>query len=81
MDIQPAVMLWYWVSTLLLAGLLYYPVSKLIWIVRVRGLERRLGRASDDDERSRERRRARLIGGVLSITFAFLFNGTLFQVG
>ena len=68
---------WFWGTSLLLAGLLFIPTSKLIGGIAVRRLEKRLGRTSDDAERRRVLRRARLIGGVVAITFAFLFNKAL----
>ncbi len=68
---------WFWGTSLVLAGLLFFPTSKLIGGIAVRRLEKRLGRASDDAERHRVLRRARLIGGIVAITFAFLFNKVL----
>lgn len=68
---------YFWGTTLLLAVLLYFPVVKLIWVRRVRKLERRLGRTGNEEERQAERRRARMIGGIVAITFAFIFNRAL----
>ena len=70
-------LLWYWGSTVLLAVLLFFPVSKLIWVVRVRRLERRLGRQSTEEEREAQRRTARILGALIAVTFAFLYNRTL----
>lgn len=69
--------IYFWGTTLLLAVLLYFPVVKLIWVRRVRRLERRLGRTGNEEERQAERRRARMIGGIVAITFAFIFNRAL----
>ncbi len=69
--------IYFWGTTLLLAVLLYFPVVKLIWVRRVRRLERRLGRTGNEEERQAERRRARMIGGIVAITFAFIFNRVL----
>ena len=69
--------IYFWGTTLLLAVLLYFPVVKLIWVRRVRNLERRLGRTGNEEERQAERRRARMIGGIVAITFAFIFNRAL----
>ncbi len=77
MDSPFGQLLWYWGTSLLLAGLLFFPASKLVGVIAVRRLERRMGHASDEAERQRVLRRARLIAGVLAITFAFLFNHTL----
>ena len=69
--------IYFWGTTMLLAVLLYFPVVKLIWVRRVRKLERRLGRTGNEEERQAERRRARMIGGIVAITFAFIFNRAL----
>ncbi len=69
--------IYFWGTTVLLAVLLYFPVVKLIWVRRVRKLERRLGRTGNEEERQAERRRARMIGGIVAITFAFIFNRAL----
>ena len=73
--------IFFWGTSLLLAVLLYFPVANLIWVMRVRGLERRLGRTGSEDERQAERRRARIIGGIVAITFAFIFNRVLLSSG
>ena len=71
-------LLWYWVSSLILAVLLYFPASRVVWVMRVRRMERRLKRTTTDEERMRERRESNLIAGVIVITFSFLFNRTIF---
>ena len=71
-------LLWYWVSSLILAGLLYYPASRVVWVLRIRRLERRLKRTTTEEERLRERRKANMVAGFIVITFAFLFNRTIF---
>lgn len=77
MDAPTGALVWYWGTTVLLAVLLFFPVRNLIWVWRVRGMERRLGRPGSAEERAAERRRAGLLGGVIAITFAFLFNRVL----
>ena len=77
MDEPTGAMIWYGGSSLLLALLLFFPLRRLIWIWRMRGLERKLGRPGTEEERQAERRRAGQIGGVIAITFAFLFNRVL----
>lgn len=78
MNSTPAAgLLWYWASSLLLAVLLYVPVERLIWVLRVRRRERKLGRKCTGEEREHERRGARIAAGVIAVTVAFLYNRTL----
>ena len=73
----PTQFLWYWGTTLLLAVLLFFPVSKLIWVMGVRRLERRLGRPCTEEERTGRLRTARMLAALIAVTFAFLYNQTL----
>lgn len=59
---------------LALAALLFYPVSKLIWVVSVRRLQRKLERELSDDEHQGQLRRARFIAVPVVLTFSWLYN-------
>lgn len=65
---------WYWVSVVVLTLLIFLPVSRLIWILAVRRLERRRGDLLTIDERKGQLIRARLLGLLLSGLFSVLFN-------
>ena len=65
----------------MLAVALYFPVLKMIWVMRVRSMERKLKRETTAEEREAARLRARMFTGVIVITFAFLFNRVLFGPG
>lgn len=65
---------YYWISVAVLAALLFLPASRLIWVLSVRRLERRGGRALSDAERAGQRNRARFLAVVLSAAFSALFN-------
>ena len=75
---ETSVMLWYWGSSLALALLLFFPVEKMLWVLRIRSAERRLKRSTNQEERDEERRKARSISGIIVISFSFLFNYTFF---
>ncbi len=64
-------------SILLLAGLLFFPVSKLILLFSARRLQRRLQRELEPSEMAGQRRRARLIAAVVVLVFSYLFNISL----
>ena len=61
-----------WVAALALA--LWWPVSRLVWVLSVRRLERRLERRLDEAEIAGQKRRAWLIAAGLSLIFSALFN-------
>jgi hypothetical protein len=63
---------WLWVAALALA--LFLPVSKLIWVLSVRRLERRLGRPLSDQDRAGQLNRARFVAIVVCVAFSALFN-------
>lgn len=67
-------------SVVVLAALLFLPVSRLVWVLSVRRLERKRGQALDDAERRGQRVRARIIGLLLVIFFSLLFNAATLGV-
>ncbi len=66
-------MAYFVISVALLAVLLFFPVSKLIWVLSVRRLQRKLGRELDEAELQGQSRRARVIAAVLCLPFAYFF--------
>jgi hypothetical protein len=65
---------YYWLSVVVLAALLFLPVSQLVLVLSVRRLERKLGQSLSDQERAGQRNRARVIAIVLCVIFSALFN-------
>lgn len=68
-------------SFLLLAGLLFFPVSKMVWVLSVRRLQYKTGRELESAEIEGQRRRARIIGLLLVLIFSYLFNLQLLGTG
>jgi len=66
--------IYYWVSTFVLAALLFFPASTMIWVLSVRRLERKTEQRLDDEERRGQRRRARFLAVFLVFAFSALFN-------
>jgi len=58
----------------LLALALFFPVSKLIWVMSVRRLQKKLGRPLEDHELTAQRNRARVLATLLCLFFSFLYN-------
>ncbi len=59
---------------LLLAALLFWPLSKLVFVLSVRRLQRKLARDLNESEVAGQMNRARIIGGFLSVLFSYLYN-------
>lgn len=59
---------------LVLALALFFPVSKLIWVMSVRRLQRKLERELDDNELAGQRNRARVLSTLLCLAFSFIYN-------
>jgi len=65
------------VTTVVLAILLFWPVSNLILTFSARRLQRRLGRELGAEEIAGQRRRARFISFFVALIFAYFFNASL----
>jgi hypothetical protein len=65
---------YYWLSVAVLAAVLFWPASKMIWVLSVRRLERKRGQALAEAERAGQRNRARLIAIIVCTVFSALFN-------
>lgn len=61
-------------SVLLLALLLFVPVSRIVWVLSVRRLQRRLTRELTALEQRGQLRRARFIALPLTLLFSVLFH-------
>jgi len=64
-----------------LAAALWWPTSRLVWVLSVRRLERKLGRRLGEGELAGQKRRAWLIAAALSLIFSALFNLRLIDRG
>lgn len=67
-------MVYFIISVLVLAALLFIPVSKLIWVFSVRRLQRKTGTQLSQAEIDGQLNRARFISVLLCLLFSFLFN-------
>ena len=63
---------WFWV--LLLAALLFWPVSNLIWTLSVRRKQRKLKQELDQQEILAQKKRARFIAAFVCLIFSLMFN-------
>lgn len=71
---------YYWLSVAVLAALLFWPVSRMIWVLSVRRLERRRGHPLSASERTGQRNRACLLAIVVCVVFSALFNYKLLDM-
>lgn len=72
--------LYFMAWVLVLAILLFFPVSKLIWVLSVRRLERKWQRKLSEQEIQGQLQRARVLAVVVVLIFSFLFNAKLIGV-
>ena len=73
-------MAYFLVSAAILAAALFFPVSRLIWVLSVRRFERKTQRKLSETEIAGQRRRARLIAAFLVIVFSLLFANALIGI-
>ena len=73
-------MAYFTASVLILALLLCFPVSKLIWVLSVRRLERKTKRKLSQREIRGQLTRARVIAVFVALVFSYLFNLNLIGV-
>jgi uncharacterized membrane protein len=69
--------LWYWISSIGLAALLFRPTKKVIFTQRVRKTERKLDRQLTEDERQDLERKTIPMIVFIVVTFSFLFNSVI----
>jgi hypothetical protein len=67
-------MLNFTVWVLLLAALLFWPMSRLVFVLSVRRLQRKLSRELDEKEMAGQLNRARIISVFASLLFSYLYN-------
>lgn len=67
-------MLYFILSVAVLAVLLFFPTSKLIWVLSVRRLERKTKTPLNEADIQGQLSRARFISILVALLFSFLFN-------
>ncbi len=72
--------LYFVASVLVLALLLFFPVSRLIWVLSVRRFQRRTGRELSPEELRGQLKRARIIALLVTVLFAILFCANLIGI-
>ena len=71
---------YFYFSFLILALALFFPASKMIWVLSVRRLQRKTGRELTREEIEGQKRRARFIAVPVVTVFSWLFNAQLLGV-
>ena len=67
----------FYLSIALLAILLFFPVSKMIWTLSVRRMQRKLKRQLTEVEIKGQKSRAQFISVIIVIPFSWFFNTQL----
>ena len=66
-------------SVLLLTALLFFPISKLIWVLSVRRLQRKQEHPLSQQEIHAQQKRARIIGFFVALAFSYFFHLNVLQ--
>lgn len=61
------------ISLVVLSGLLFFPASKLIWVVSVRRLQKKMKKELSQSEMDGQLNRARIIAIFVVLIFSYLF--------
>lgn len=64
-------------SVIVLAALLFFPTSKIVWSMSIRRLQRKQGRELTPEEIQGQLARARFIAVIVVLVFSYLFNISL----
>ena len=72
--------MFFYFSVLLLAVMLYFPTSRLIWVMSVRRIQRKSGKAPAQSEIAGQESRARFISVLVVLIFSWFFNLSLLGV-
>ena len=72
-----AIKIWYWISSLGLAALLFRPAKKFIFSQRLKRATAKLKRQLTEDEIQDLEKRTIPITALIVITFSFLFNSVI----
>jgi hypothetical protein len=72
-----AISVWFGISSIFLAFVLFKPANKFIFVQRVRKAERKLKRDLTEEEREDHKKKSVPITAIIVITFAILFNSVI----
>ena len=67
-------LIWYMISSILMAAILFRPVKKLIFVQKVRKAERKLKRDLTEEEKKEAEKKIIPLTAFIVVTFAFIFN-------
>lgn len=76
-NLSTGVFVWYWVSSIFLAIVLFKPVKKFIFVQRVNKSERKLKRALTEAEITELEKRTIPMVAIIVVTFSLIFNRLL----
>ena len=77
--------IYYGISSLILSVLLYFPVKKFVLVYAANRQMAKLKRNLTEEELAVIEKRSKILGAILAVTFAFVFNKVmllrLYQAG
>jgi hypothetical protein len=70
-------LIWYLISSIIMAVILYKPIRKLIFVQMVRKAERKLKKDLSEEERNKILKKIIPVTAFIVVTFSFIFNKIL----
>ena len=77
--VMDAMTIWYWVSSIGLAALLFRPAKKFILVQRLTRTTRKLKRQLTEDEIRDLEKKTIPMAALIVVTFSFLFNTVIMK--
>ncbi len=72
-----AIKIWFWVSSIFLAAVLFKPVKKSIFVQRVRKAERKSKKDLTEEERAKINKNTTRVTVIIVTIFSILFNSII----
>jgi hypothetical protein len=66
--------IWYFITSVLLGTALFFPIRKFITRMSINRFQRKNNRVMSKEELEKVQKRVLYYAGILSMTFAFVFN-------
>ena len=67
-------LIWYGITSFIFAGVLFFPVRKLLMAININRIQAKNKRAITEEELQSLKKKVNVIAALISVTFAFFYN-------